>query len=156
MFPSVTPAAFSPSSAKSGIKTIGNESFFLVLLFSLFYCILLQNVEQMTHVNIAAICLEYYSLCLWFNSLLWHFPHHWLTEDFTEETIIWVQPCVYTHDSCLSLNLNYPKLWLQMFPGFSGPNVCKRNALTSLGKVKKPGSVFVSFKDTPAFHQTVG
>lgn len=122
MFPSVTSVAFSPISAKSVIQTVVSESIFSSLLFSVFYCILLQNVGQMTHVNVAAISLEYYSLCFWFSIMLWHFPHHWLTEDFSEEAIIWIQPCVCTHDSCLSLNLNCLKLWLQMFPCFSGPN----------------------------------
>lgn len=84
----------------------------------------------------------------------------WLTENFTEEAIIWIQPCVYTYDSCLSLTLNNPKLWLWMPPCFSGPNICKSHALTSLGKVQKPGrtqrSVFISFKNIPAFHHSVG
>ena len=84
----------------------------------------------------------------------------WLTKDFTEEAIIWIQPCVYTHDSCLSLKLKYPKLWLQMFPCFSGPNICQSHTLTSLGEVWKLGrtqkSAFVSFKNTPTFHHVVG
>lgn len=79
----------------------------------------------------------------------------WLTEDFTEGTIIWIQPCVYTPDSCLSLDLNWPKFWLQMFPCF-----CKSHGLSFLGKAQNTGwtqrNDFTSFKNTPALQHTVG